>query len=74
MEELKHFLNSLSLKEQRDFAERCGTTLGYLRKSISKKSILGAEICVAIEHESKGEVTRKHLVPHWEFRWPELIE
>lgn len=73
MEKLKIFLNSLTLVEQRNFAEKCGTTLAYLRKAISKKSVLGTEICVAIERESKGEVTRKHLVPHWQRRWPELI-
>lgn len=73
MEELKHFLNSLTLEEQRYFAKNCGTSLAYLRKAISKKSILGAEICVAIERESRGLVTRKHLVPNWQLRWPELI-
>lgn len=73
MDELRLFLNSLSLVEQRDFAHRCGTTINYLRKAISQNSTLGTELCVAIEQESKGIVTRKDLVPNWQARWPELM-
>lgn len=72
MEELKAYLNSLTTKEQESFALRCNTTVGYLRKSISRNSRLGAEICVAIERETKGLVTRKHLIEDWHLRWPEL--
>ncbi|MDO4698276.1 MAG: Cro/Cl family transcriptional regulator [Pasteurellaceae bacterium] len=74
MNELRAFLNNLSLQEQRDFSKRCGTTIAYLRKSISKGSVLGTEICVLIEKESNNVVTRKHLVPNWKERWPELAE
>ncbi len=31
MEELRLYLNSLSLEEQREFATKCGTSIGYLR-------------------------------------------
>lgn len=73
MNELRIYLNSLSLDEQRDFASRCGTTIGYLRKALSKNHDLGAALCVLIEKASSGEVTRKHLHPcDWTSIWPEL--
>lgn len=74
MNELRAFLNTLSQQEQREFSLRCGTTISYLRKAISKKSVLGAELCVRIEKESSNAVTRKHLVPNWKARWPELTD
>lgn len=74
MNELKEFLNSLSVKEQRLFAMRCGTSIAYLRKAISMKQTLGTEICVNIERETNGVVSRKALVPNWQARWPELVE
>lgn len=72
MDELRKFLNSLSLQEQREFAMQCGTTISYLRKAISKGSILGTELCVRIEKATNNAVSRKHLVPNWQDRWPEL--
>ena len=36
MEELRLYLNSLSLEEQREFATKCGTSIGYLRKALSR--------------------------------------
>ena len=41
MEELRIFLNSLSSDEQRMFACECGTSIGYLRKALSKGQVLG---------------------------------
>lgn len=35
MEELRLYLNSLSLEEQREFATKCGTSIGYLRKHLA---------------------------------------
>lgn len=63
MNELRIYLNNLSLDEQRAFATKCGTTIGYLRKALSKNHELGAALCVLIEKASAGEVTRKHLHP-----------
>lgn len=74
MDKLRAFLNSLSSIEQREFAERCATSVAYLRKAISKKTVLGAELCVRIEKESSNRVTRKDLVPNWQERWPELLD
>ncbi|MFP1897205.1 transcriptional regulator [Lonsdalea quercina] len=73
MDELKNYLNSLSVGEQRDFAARCGTSIGYLRKALSKNHELGAALSVLIERESNGIVTRKHLHPNdWVNIWPEI--
>ncbi|MGA4365398.1 MULTISPECIES: transcriptional regulator [Pantoea] len=73
MEELRIYLNALSLSEQRIFADTCGTTIGYLRKALSKNHELGPALCVLIEKASDGKVTRKNLHPtDWESIWPEL--
>jgi len=73
MEALKQFMSGLTPKEKVDFADKCGTTLNYLRKVMSTKSIIGPEICVQIEIHSAGAVNRKDLNPEgWEFIWPEL--
>ncbi|MGP2502304.1 transcriptional regulator [Pantoea ananatis] len=73
MEELRIYLNALSLSEQRIFADICGTTIGYLRKALSKNHELGPALCVLIEKASDGKVTRKDLHPtDWESIWPEL--
>lgn len=73
MDELRAFLNSMSLAEQREFAKKCGTTLNSLRVALAKGSALGAELSVAIENNSGGKVTRKHLHPdRWPLIWPEL--
>lgn len=73
MNELRIYLNSLSLDEQRLFAAKCRTTIGYLRKALSKNHDLGAALCVLIERASSGAVTRKHLHPSdWTCIWPEL--
>ena len=73
METLREYLNALSLDKQRDFSKKCGTSLEYLRKAISKKQKLGAALSVSIEKNSDGSVSRKNLHPHdWEKIWPEL--
>ena len=43
MEELRLYLNSLSLEEQREFATKCGTSIGYLRKALSRNHELRSE-------------------------------
>lgn len=70
--ELRQYLNSLEPEAQADFATRCGTTVGYLRKAISTKQLLGHPLCVSIERESDKQVTRQELRPDWFECWPEL--
>lgn len=75
MENLKNFLNSMSQEEQKQFAIRCNTTIGYLRKAVYKKQEIGPEISVAIERESGNIVTRQMLHPNnFMNKWPELAE
>lgn len=74
MEELKNFLNSLTVDEQKKFSAMCGTSVGYLRKAITKKAKLGPVLSVKIEISSHGAVTRKALHPNeWKEIWPELL-
>lgn len=71
--ELRTYLNGLPPDEQASFATHCGTSVGYMRKAISTGQRLGADLCVAIERESKKAVTRQELRPDdWQKFWPEL--
>ena len=71
---LRDYINSLPAESRATFAERCGTSLGYLRKAVSVGSTLGPELCAAIEAASNGEVRRWHLRPaDWPLIWPELV-
>lgn len=73
MEELKKYINGLSKQEAENFATRCGTTIGYLRRAISGGVLLGEKLCSSIEVESGEVVTRKHLRPNdWHLIWLEL--
>ena len=71
--DLKSYLNSLSPQAQEEFCSRVGTTIGYLRKALSKRQRIGPEIAVAIEQQSHKSVTRQELLPtSWHLIWPEL--
>ncbi|MPW17909.1 Cro/Cl family transcriptional regulator [Paraburkholderia sp. CNPSo 3157] len=61
MDKLLAYLNSLSTEAQRDFAARCGTTIGYLRKAISAGQQLGESLCINIDRESGGVVRCEDL-------------
>lgn len=63
METLRSYLNGRKPDEQEDFARRAGTTIGYLRKVLSTKKPIGAEIVIALERESGGEVRCEDLRP-----------
>ena len=73
MQELVQYINTLSKDEQTVFAQRCGTTVGYIRKAASTGQSMNAKTCVLIERESGGKVTRLHMCPNdWRDIWPEL--
>lgn len=73
MKELLIYLNGLSKQEQADFAQRCGTTVGYLRKACSKGEQLREKVCALVETHSAGAVKRAELRPEdWMDIWPEL--
>lgn len=63
MDELRAYLNSLSTEQQAAFASRCGTTVNYLRKALSKGSALGEGLCINIERESGQRVSCEALRP-----------
>ena len=63
MENLRALLNSLSTQDKKCFAERCGTSIGYLRKALSVKQNFGESLCINIERESSGAVTCEELRP-----------
>lgn len=69
MEQLRAYINSLPRHEQIHFAERCGTSIGYLRKAISVGQRLNESLCINIERESKGVLTCEDLRPDvdWAF-------
>ncbi|CAH0525129.1 YdaS family helix-turn-helix protein [Vibrio hippocampi] len=74
MEQLRNYLNTLKPYQQMIFAENCETSIGYLRKAISVSQNLNPILCVQIEKNTQGKVTRQALRPHdWQRIWPELI-
>lgn len=68
MDQLRRYLNSLPVGEQAAYARRCGTTVGYLRKAISKRARIHVETCVSLQVESSGAVRCEALRPDvdWE--------
>jgi DNA-binding transcriptional regulator YdaS (Cro superfamily) len=56
------YLNRLNFEERQDFATRCGTSVGYLRKAASVGQ-LGEGLCIRIDRESAGVVTCEDLRP-----------
>jgi hypothetical protein len=57
------FINALSEPERENFAARCGTTVGYLRKAISIKQDLGSDLSLLIETHTQDLVSIKELNP-----------
>jgi len=63
MDKLLAYLNALKKDERTSFCSSCGTTERYLRKAISAKQRLGAELCINIDRESRGAVVCEELRP-----------
>lgn len=63
MEALRLYLNSLSGDEQQRYAERCGTSVGYLRKALSIGQKLGESLAISLDRESGGQVPCEKLRP-----------
>jgi DNA-binding transcriptional regulator YdaS (Cro superfamily) len=61
MDKLLAFLNALGKAERGGFCTACGTTERYLRKAISAKQPLGAQLCINIDRESHGVVRCEDL-------------
>jgi len=63
MRSLRAYLEKLAVPQQHDYAERAGTSLGYLRKSLSVGSRFGGVLARRLDEASGGEVTRYELRP-----------
>jgi DNA-binding transcriptional regulator YdaS (Cro superfamily) len=63
MKTLLEFLNGLPVAAQESFAERCGTSIGYLRQIAYGHRKCVAELAINIERESKRAVTCEELCP-----------
>ena len=63
METLREYLNSLPVAEQIEYADRCDTKVGYLRKAISTNQKIGEWLVVKLEKESGGKVRCEDIRP-----------
>lgn len=61
MKKLTAYLSSLPAAERDAFVERCGTSVGYLRKAASIGQKLGDGLCLRIAAESKGAIRPEDL-------------
>ncbi|MCD9005187.1 helix-turn-helix domain-containing protein [Luteimonas sp. XNQY3] len=60
---LRAYLTKLSPDEQAAYALRAGTTIGYLRKAMSKGQRFDGALARRLDEESNGEVSRHDLRP-----------
>ena len=70
MDKLLTYLNSLDPEQQSQFAARCGTTVGYLRKACSAGQRLSEGLCLRIGAESANTVSPEDL--RADVDWPYL--
>ena len=61
METLRAYLGTLTPPEQSSYAARCGTSIGYLRKALSKKQRFDGALVRKLWEESGGVVSREEL-------------
>lgn len=69
MDKLRAYLNSLPTADREIFAERCGTTVGYLRKAASVGQKISEGLCIRVGIESHGAVKPDDLRPDvdWDY-------
>lgn len=63
MECLRTYLANLKPDEQADYARRAGTTIGYLRKALSKGQRFDGALARLLDEQSGGAVPREDLRP-----------
>lgn len=63
MEKLLDYLNALSKPDRATFVFRCETSEGYLRKAVSTRQRLSAELCMRIDLHSEAAVVCEDLRP-----------
>ena len=68
----KKFWARMSDEERAEFASKCDSTVLYLRNIAAGDRQPGFPLCMAIERESGGVVTRQSLRSDVGSVWPEL--
>lgn len=63
VDNLIKYINSLTKSEQISFAERCDTSVGYLRKAAYTRQRISGDLCINIERESKRAIRCEDLRP-----------
>ena len=63
MDTLRTNLATMPPAEQADYANRAGTTIGYLRKAMSKGQRFDGALARRLDEESGGAVSRHDLRP-----------
>jgi len=63
MDTLRNYLGTLSTALQADYAKRAGTTIGYLRKALSKGQRFDGALARRLDEASDGKVSRHDLRP-----------
>lgn len=60
---LREFLGSMTMIEQEAYARRCGTTAGYLRKYLSKRTKPDVRLVTELVRNSGGKVPFSAIRP-----------
>ncbi len=63
MDTLRTYLSSMPVSQQADYAKRAGTTIGYLRKALSKGQRFDGALARRLDEQSGGAVSRLELRP-----------
>ena len=63
MDTLRAYLATLATDDQATYAVRSGTTIGYLRKALSKGQRFDGALARRLDEESGGVVDRRELRP-----------
>lgn len=63
METLRSYLSTIPTAQQAEYARRAGTTIGYLRKALSKGQRFDGALARRLDEESDGTVSRYDLRP-----------
>ena len=63
MDTLRSYLATMPPAEQAAYAVRAGTTIGYLRKALSKGQRFDGALARRLDEESAGAVSRHDLRP-----------
>lgn len=70
----KTFFSELSTDGRKAFAEKVGTSVGHLTNYAYGYTTLAPAVCVSVERESGGKVTRQEMRDDWQAIWPELVK